>query len=996
MKRFSAKKPLAIALILVLLLSLCAPAFAADDGAAAPTTVVSTQNLTVNGETVGCEKYNIDGSNYFKLRDLALLLSGTSSQFDVAFDAATRLVSITTGKAYEAVGGELETAEDKSATCVPSAWKVEVDGEATDIEVYNIGGNNYFKLRDLGQTVGFYVHYDEETRTAQVDEADEDEAWDTGDASLDKPRNEDGIGEKELLVVSFGTSFNDSRRLTIGAIEQAMEDAFPALSVRRGFTANIVIDHIYKRDDEKIDDIKEALDRAVANGVKELYVQPTHLMAGFEYDDVVAEVAKYADSFEKIAIGKQILDTDADFETVRDAIVEATKEFDDGKTAIVFMGHGTEHASNAVYAKMQTLLPEHYFVGTVEAEPSVEDVLALVKEGGYEKVVLRPLMIVAGDHANNDMADLDDPESWASVFTAAGFEVECVLEGLGQLEPIQNLLVEHAKAIIGEEEEEEENYETGDASLDKPRNEDGIGEKELLVVSFGTSFNDSRRLTIGAIEQAMEDAFPALSVRRGFTANIVIDHIYKRDDEKIDDIKEALDRAVANGVKELYVQPTHLMAGFEYDDVVAEVAKYADSFEKIAIGKQILDTDADFETVRDAIVEATKEFDDGKTAIVFMGHGTEHASNAVYAKMQTLLPEHYFVGTVEAEPSVEDVLALVKEGGYEKVVLRPLMIVAGDHANNDMADLDDPESWASVFTAAGFEVECVLEGLGQLGAIQQLLVAHAMVAVNGRDINLPTRDVAGAGEMIAVDEVVEEGMTAIPAEKLNDGTYDVTVKTSSSMFKIKKATLTVADGKMTAEITMNGKSYTWFFMGEAEKIADADDSEFIPAVVTDDEYSFTIPVEALDASIACASYSKNKDQWYARSILFRADSLPEGALKEKLGTDPASLTLADGEYTVEVALGGGSGKTSVTSPAKLVVADGAFTATIVFSSSKYDWVKLGETQYDVVPTDPGSTFALPVEALDTNIAMIGHTTAMGGQEISYTLNFDSASIKAAE
>ena len=152
-------------------------------------------------------------------------------------------------------------------------------------------------------------------------------------------------------------------------------------------------------------------------------------------------------------------------------------------------------------------------------------------------------------------------------------------------------------------------------------------------------------------------------------------------------------------------------------------------------------------------------------------------------------------------------------------------------------------------------------------------------------------------------------------------------------------------------------------------------------------------IEILDAEIICCSYSKNRDTWYERSILFRADSLPEDAFAEKPGTDPASLKLADGEYTVAVALAGGSGKTSVTSPAKLIVADGKLTATIVFSSSKYDWVKLGETQYNVVTTDPGSTFEIPVTKLDSNIAIVAHTTAMGGQEISYTLNFDSASIK---
>ncbi len=283
------------------------------------------------------------------------------------------------------------------------------------------------------------------------------------------------------------------------------------------------------------------------------------------------------------------------------------------------------------------------------------------------------------------------------------------------------------------EEEDEENYDTGDASLDNPRNQDDIGESELLVLSFGTSFNDSRRLTIGAIEEALEKAFPDYSVRRGFTANIIIDHVKSRDGEIIDDVKEALDRAVKNGVKTLVVQPTHLMNGLEYNDVVDEIADYSDAFDKVVIGKPLLASDDDFKRVENAIVDWTKEYDDGKTAICFMGHGTDADSNSVYAKMQELLTAdghtNYFVGTVEASPSVEDVLAKVKEGGYEKVVLEPLMVVAGDHANNDMAG-DDEDSWKSVFEAEGYEVKCLLRGLGENEEIRKLYVEHAQAAVD--------------------------------------------------------------------------------------------------------------------------------------------------------------------------------------------------------------------------------------------------------------------------
>ncbi len=313
--------------------------------------------------------------------------------------------------------------------------------------------------------------------------------------------------------------------------------------------------------------------------------------------------------------------------------------------------------------------------------------------------------------------------------------VEEVTEAETEEETTEEAVEEETEAETEAEEDvdDEENYDTGDASLDNIRNQDEIGESELLVLSFGTSYNDSRRLTIGAIENALENAFPDYSVRRGFTANIIIDHVERRDGFLIDDVKAALDRAVANGVKTLVVQPTHLMNGLEYNDIVDEVAQYSDAFEKVVFGEPLLTSDEDFKTVENAIVDWTKEYDDGETAICFMGHGTEADSNAVYQKMQDLLAEdgytNYFVGTVEAAPSLDDVLAKVKSGEYKRVILEPLMVVAGDHANNDMAG-DEEDSWKSAFEAEGYEVECLLRGLGENETIQQLYVAHAQKAID--------------------------------------------------------------------------------------------------------------------------------------------------------------------------------------------------------------------------------------------------------------------------
>ena len=309
-----------------------------------------------------------------------------------------------------------------------------------------------FALTACGQTAGGDASGAASAPAASAPaEADEEENYDTGDASQDDPLNQDGIGENELLVVSFGTSFNDSRRLTIGAIERAIAKAFPDWSVRRGFTSQIIIDHVKKRDNEVIDNVTEALDRAADNGVKTLVVQPTHLMHGLEYNDLKDTLGQYGDAFETIAIGEPLLNTDEDFAAVADAIVADTAQYDDGETAIVFMGHGTEAESNEIYAKMQTVLTDgghaNYFIGTVEATPTVQDVLAKVQEGNYKKVVLQPLMIVAGDHANNDMAG-DEEDSWKSVFAQAGYEVTCQLHGLGELPAIQDLLVQHAQAAV--------------------------------------------------------------------------------------------------------------------------------------------------------------------------------------------------------------------------------------------------------------------------------------------------------------------------------------------------------------------------------------------------------------------------------------------------------------------------------------------------------------------------------------------------------------------
>ena len=320
-------------------------------------------------------------------------------------------------------------------------------------------------------------------------------------------------------------------------------------------------------------------------------------------------------------------------------------------------------------------------------------------------------------------------------------------------------LTDAQKELVEGEEADPDYFgrDTGDASKDDPRNADEIGEKELLVVSFGTSFNDSRAKDIGGIEAALAAAFPDWSVRRAFTAQIIINHVQARDGEFIDNMDQALERAVNNGVKQLVIQPTHLMHGAEYDELCEAVAKYADKFETVIVaepllgevGKDAAEVNTDKEAVAKAVVDAAvadagyesleAAAADG-VAFVLMGHGTSHKAKVTYSQMQSMMNnlgyKNVFIGTVEGEPeetACEEVIKAVNEAGFTKVVLRPLMVVAGDHANNDMADPEDPESWFSMFTASGLftEIKTQIAGLGRIEAVQELYLAHTDAAIKG-------------------------------------------------------------------------------------------------------------------------------------------------------------------------------------------------------------------------------------------------------------------------
>ena len=426
--------------------------------------------------------------------------------------------------------------------------------------------------------------------------------------------------------------------------------------------------------------------------------------------------------------------------------------------------------------------------------------------------------------------------------------------------------------------------DTGDASADDPLNSDGIGENEILVVSFGTSFNDSRAQDIGGIEKAIEAAYPDWSVRRAFTAQIILNHVLARDGERIDNVQQALDRAAKNGVRNLLVQPTHLMHGAEYDELMEALEQYADQFETLAVAQPLLGevgADAsvineDKQAVATAITaEAAEEAgydsmlsaaEDG-TAFVFLGHGTAHTAKVSYSQMASQMEalgyENAFVGTVEGEPeetSCENVIEKVAEAGYTNVVLRPMMVVAGDHANNDMAG-DDSDSWKSMFASSGMfdKVDCQIEGLGRIEEIQDLYVAHTADAIK---------------TLGAADEAAQTNKTDAA-----DGTYKAMFITDSSMFKVNEAmdgmgTLTVKDGEMTIHISLPSQNIVNLYPGLAE---DAQKDGAVLLEPTKDEvtyadgYSetvngFDVPVPALDEEFDLALLG-TKGKWYDHKVM---------------------------------------------------------------------------------------------------------------------------------
>ncbi len=552
--------------------------------------------------------------------------------------------------------------------------------------------------------------------------------------------------------------------------------------------------------------------------------------------------------------------------------------------------------------------------------------------------------------------------------------------------------------------------DTGDASKDDPLNQDGIGEKELLVVSFGTSFNDSRVEDISSVEKALQAAYPDWSVRRAFTAQIIINHVQARDGEKIDNMEQALERAIKNGVKTLVVQPTHLMHGAEYDELVGVLKQYENQIPNIVVAEPLLgEVGSDASVINDdkqavakaVVADAVKTAnmgdvaaaEAGGTALVLMGHGTAHSAKVTYSQMQSQMEalgyNNVFIGTVEGEPedtSCEAVIEKVAGRKFPKVILRPLMVVAGDHANNDMAG-EDEDSWLSMFMdSENFEtVDVQIAGLGRIPEVQEIYVRHTAEAIE-------------LAKSLA--EQTQTTVTGLKESELKEGvTYLAKFSTDSGMFKTNEAcegkgTLTVKDGKMTLHVTMPSKNTVKLFQGLVADMKGLGDAIILPSIdevtysdgAKEEVYGFDVPVPALDQEFDLALVG-TKGTWYDHKV--SVSEVTEGNLDGVVAVKSQAASLADGEYVATVTVTGGSGKATIENPVKIIVKDTKIYAELTWSSKNYDYMIVdGEKYLNEAAEGENSKFTIPVKSLGEELNVIGDTIAMGTpHEIEYSLKF---------
>lgn len=536
---------------------------------------------------------------------------------------------------------------------------------------------------------------------------------------------EKDVKNKAILVVSFGTSHKDTRKASIEATEEAIAKAYPEYDVKRAFTSDFIIRKIKEKEDIIVKSPLEAMEALKNDGYKEVVVQPLHIIPGSEYNDLYDVVRSFNDgSFDKLAIGRPLLYKIEDYSKAAKALETQLPETSDNK-ANILMGHGTHHPANANYACLDSVIRtegiKNTYVGTVEGYPVLDDVIKKLKTNKIDEVTLMPFMVVAGDHAKNDMAG-DEEDSWKSILEKEGFKVNTYLHGIGENKAFQQMYIDSINDAIKEE-----------STLLKPLKELTFdktniveGKKAVVVVSFGTSHKDTRKASIEATENAISKKYPDYDLKRAFTSGFIIKKIKEKEGIEVNNPEEAFKELIEEGYEEVLVQPLHIMQGSEYHDLLETFKTYEKGFKVAKLGRPLLYRVEDYKDSVKALEDQLPALNDNE-AVVLMGHGTHHSANASYAALDSMFKtmghENVYVGTVEGYPVIDNVIEDLKNDNIKKVTLMPFMIVAGDHAKNDMAG-EEEDSWKSILEKEGFEVEIYLHGLGENNSIQEIYAKH--------------------------------------------------------------------------------------------------------------------------------------------------------------------------------------------------------------------------------------------------------------------------------
>lgn len=541
--------------------------------------------------------------------------------------------------------------------------------------------------------------------------------------------------KKCILLIGFECK---NYRAVFDNIESKITEIYENYDIQHIFFRQIMIDKTTKKEKKLYYEIEKTMDRLAAEGVSEVVIQPDFIMNGYEYEKIRDDLKPYTNLFLTLKIGRPLLSTMEDYDAVIKILSEEAEanakaqiaEYTKKNTAIIFWSYGTDHYVNATYSQMDSQFKskgyENIFVITTEGYPSLNDMIVNIAESEYDNIVLLPLMIRKEEDAKNQMMGKTE-EDLKTKLQEKGFQVYSIQKGIEEYQGIQNLFITHIQEAIEAEPKKTEKITIKHRKTDAAK-------QAILVVSFGTSYQESREKTIGAVEKKIKEEFLNYSIFRAFTSQMIINKLKKRDKEKIFNIPQAMQHLLDERYGSVIIQPTYVMNGYEYEEMLQKIAPFQKCFNHIAIGTPLLTKEKDYDTVteilaEEAITEAKKIIKEyfESTAIIFMGHGTEHYANAAYSKLnskfKTFGYDNIFVTTVEGYPSFKDTISWIDKDKYKNVILFPLMIVAGDHANHDMAGQQEG-SLKMLLEKEGFQVYSVLKGIGEYKKIQELFARH--------------------------------------------------------------------------------------------------------------------------------------------------------------------------------------------------------------------------------------------------------------------------------